>query len=254
MELNIFQYQDTPVRTVTVEGEPWFVAADVARLLGYSSTAAMTRTLEADEKGVHSLHTPGGDQDFTIVSESGLYSAIFRSRVPGAQHFKRWITREVLPSIRKHGGYLTASKVEEVLADPDTIIRLATDLKTERERRAALEAQAVADKPKVLFADAVSTSKSTILIGELAKILRANGVQVGQNRLFQRLRDAGFLIRRRGSDWNMPTQRSMEMGLFDIKETAITHSDGHVSISKTTKVTGKGQQYFIDMFIGKDAA
>lgn len=254
MELNIFQYQDTPVRTVTVEGEPWFVAADVARLLGYSSTAAMTRTLEADEKGVHSLHTPGGDQDFTIVSESGLYSAIFRSRVPGAQHFKRWITREVLPSIRKHGGYLTDSKVEEVLADPDTIIRLATDLKTERERRAALEAQAVADKPKVLFADAVSTSKSTILIGELAKILRANGVQVGQNRLFQRLRDAGFLIRRRGSDWNMPTQRSMEMGLFDIKETAITHSDGHVSISKTTKVTGKGQQYFIDMFIGKDAA
>lgn len=249
-DLTIFSYQDTEVRTVVVDGEPWFVLADLAKVLDIAATSRLASRLDEGVRQTHTLETPGGRQNMTIVSEAGMYEVVIRSDKPEAAAFRRWITGEVLPSIRKHGGYLTTDKVEEVLADPDTIIRLATDLKNERERRAALEAQAEADKPKVLFADAVSTSKTTILVGELAKILRANGVEVGQNRLFEYLRENGFLIRRKGSDWNMPTQRSMEMGLFEIKETAITHSDGHISVSKTTKVTGRGQQYFIDMFLG----
>lgn len=156
---------------------------------------------------------------------------------------------EVLPSIRKHGGYLTPEKVEEALLNPDTLIRLATDLKTEREKRMQLEEQAHRDRPKVLFADAVATAKSSILIGELAKLLKQNGIDIGQNRLFEWMRCNSYLIRRKGTDYNMPTQKAMESGLFEIKETSITHADGHISVNKTPKVTGRGQQYFINRFL-----
>ena len=187
----------------------------------------------------------------TIINESGLYSLVLSSKLPTAKQFKRWITSEVIPSIRKHGAYMTPETIEKVLLNPDTIINLASQLKSEREKRIALEGKVEEDRPKVIFADAVSTAKNSILIGELAKLLKQNGVDMGQNRLFKWLREHGFLIKREGIDYNMPTQRSMELGLFEIKETAITHADGHISISKTPKVTGRGQQYFVNLFLVK---
>lgn len=256
MKIEPFNFNGLGVRVIVgEEAEPEWVATDVAKILGYSATAAMTRTLDSDEKGVQILHTLGGDQRFTTITESGLYSAILGSKRPEAREFKRWVTHEVLPSIRKRGAYLTPEATEAALTDPDFIIRLATDLKLERARRAELESQAAEDAPKVLFANAVSTSNTDILVGDLAKILKGNGVNIGANRLFIWLRANGYLISRKGTDWNMPTQRSMELGLFRVKETAVTHSDGHVSVNKTPKVTGKGQQYFVDRFLsGRFAA
>ncbi|MFT4227958.1 phage antirepressor [Micropruina sp.] len=249
-----FVYGEHPVRTLSIDGEPWFVLADLARVLGIASTARLASRLDEGVRLTHTLETAGGRQQMTIVSEAGMYEVVIRSDKAEAVAFRRWITSEVLPAIRKHGGYLTPELTEQVLTDPDTIIRLATDLKAERARRAELEAKAKADAPKVLFADAVATSKTTILVGELAKILRGNGVEIGQQRLFADLRRDGYLIRREGTDWNMPTQRAMELGLFRIKETAITHSDGHVTVSKTPKVTGKGQRYFVERYLRSEVA
>ena len=188
----------------------------------------------------------------TIINESGLYSLILSSKLPHAKKFKHWVTSEVLPSIRKHGAYMTDSTLEQALTSPDFLIKLATELKTEKEKRQALEVQAEENKPKVLFADAVSVSQTSILVGDLAKIIKQNGVNIGANRLFAWLRDNGYLIKRKGSDYNMPTQYSMDLKLFEVKETVITHSDGHTSISKTPKVTGKGQQYFINKFLNEE--
>ena len=249
-----FTYKNTTLQAFSKDGEAWFVAKDVAQVLDYSSTQAMTRSLDDDEKGMQIVHTLGGDQNVTIISEAGLYSATLRSRVPEAKKFKRWVTHEVLPSIRRHGAYATPATVEKLLADPDTAIQLLETIKAERAERARLELEAEANAPKVLFADSVATSNTTILVGELAKILRGNGIDIGQNRLFAWLRENGYLIRRNGSDWNMPTQYAMDIGLFEIKETAITHSDGHITVNKTPKVTGKGQAFFVNKFLGKDAA
>ncbi|MDX2357446.1 phage antirepressor [Dietzia sp. PP-33] len=244
-----FQYGDAQVRVVTIESEPWFVLADLCRVLEIRNARDVSGRLDEDMKGVDQIDTPGGRQSVTVVSEAGMYEVVIRSDNPEAAAFRRWITSEVLPSIRKHGGYLTEAKVEAVLSNPDTIIRLATDLKAERARRAELEAQREFDAPKVLFADAVSASKSNILVGELAKVLKGNGIDIGANRLFEVLRSRGYLISRKGTDWNMPTQKSMELGLFRIKETTVVHSDGHTSLNKTPKVTGKGQQYFVERFL-----
>ena len=250
MDIQPFDFKGNEVRIIIADdGEPRWVASDVAETLGLGRTHDMVRHLDADEKGTDTIRTLGGDQDVTTITESGLYSVILRSRKPEAREFKRWVTGEVLPSIRKRGGYLTPEATAEALSDPDFIIRLATDLKEERAKRAELEAQAVVDKPKVLFADAVSTSQTAILVGDLAKILKGNGIDVGANRLFGWMRENGFLINRKGTDWNMPTQRAMELGLFKVKETAVTHSDGHVSVNKTPKVTGKGQEYFVSRFM-----
>ncbi len=251
-EIQLFSFQDAQVRVVTIDGEPWFVASDVAALLGYRDAPNMLRMIRDRFRGYSDLSTPGGVQRMATVSEAGLMQAIMRSKRDEAEGIQDWVYADVLPTIRKHGAYLTADKVEEVLSDPDTLIRLATDLKAERAKRAELEAKAAKDAPKVLFADAVATSNTTILVADLAKILRGNGVVIGQNRLFQWLRDEGYLIRRKGADWNSPTQRAMELGLFVVKETAIAHSDGHVSISKTTKVTGKGQQFLVRKFLSRD--
>lgn len=245
-----FNYGDAQVRVVTVGSEPWFVLTDLARVLDISDVSRLASRLDDGVRQTHPIPDRMGRlQNATVVSEAGMYEVVIRSDKPEAAAFRRWITTEVLPSIRKHGGYLTDAKVEEVLSDPDTIIRLATDLKTERARRAELEALRAVDAPKVLFADAVSASKSNILVGELAKILKGNGIDIGANRLFQVLRSKGYLISRKGTDWNMPTQKSMELGLFRIKETTVVHSDGHTSLNKTPKVTGKGQQYFIERFL-----
>jgi len=177
----------------------------------------------------------------------GIYEICRFSRQPKADAFMDWVW-DVIESIRKHGAYLTPEKIEEVLLNPDTIIQLATQLKQEREEKLKLEEKVKADKPKVLFADSVAISDTAILIGELAKLLKQNGIDIGEKRLFEWMRSNGYLISRKGTDYNMPTQRSMELGLFRIKETSITHSDGHVTISKTAKVTGKGQIYFINKF------
>lgn len=244
-----FSYNNSNVRVIKKGNEPWFVTKDVATILGLSNYRTSLALLDDDERGVHTMDTPGGTQELTIINEPGLYSLILRSRKPEAKEFKRWITHEVIPSIRKHGAYMTPETIEKTLTNPDFIIRLATELKTEQEARKQLQAKVNQDAPKVLFADSVTASHTSILVGELAKILRGNDINIGQNRLFSWLRENGYLIRRKGSDWNMPTQKAMELELFEIKETAITHSDGHSTINRTPKVTGKGQQYFINKFL-----
>ena len=251
-DLQIFKNPDFgEIRTIEREGEPWFVGKDVAAALGYSNTRdALDRHVDIDDK--NTVVNPDGNRgnpNMTIINESGLYSLVLSSKLPTAKKFKRWITSEVIPSIRKHGGYLTPDKLEEVLLKPDTLIQLAQNLKAEQEKRMALEVKMEEQKPKVLFAESVEAAKTSILIGELAKLLKQNGINIGQNRLFEWLRNNGYLIRRQGSDYNMPTQRAMEMGLFEIKETTITHSDGHIHVSKTPKVTGKGQVYFVNLFV-----
>lgn len=239
------------VRIVQQNGEPWFIGKDVAEILGYSNTKdAIAKHVDDEDKLGSQIATSGQNRNMTIINESGLYSLILSSKMPKAKEFKRWVTSEVIPAIRKHGGYLTADKIEQALTDPDTIIKLATTLKEERAARQQAEASLQAAKPKVLFADAVSASDSTILIGDLAKILKQNGYNTGQKRLFQWLRDNGYLIKRQGADYNSPTQRSMEMGLFRVKETPIIHADGHVTVNKTVKVTPKAQIYFANKFLG----
>jgi anti-repressor protein len=233
------------IRVLNINNEPWFVAADVCKILDLSNPTVALQRLDEDERSKFNLGRQG---ETNIVNEYGLYNLILASRKKEARQFKRWITHEVIPAIRKHGAYMTPDVIERTLSDPDFIIRLATQLKEERQARIEAEKKIALDKPKVIFADAVTASKTSILVGELAKLLRQNGIDIGQNRLFQWLRDNGYLIRRKGTDYNMPTQYSMELGLFEIKETTITHSDGHISISKTPKVTGKGQLYFINKF------
>lgn len=254
-DLQIFKNPEFgEIRTIEKDGEPWFVGKDVAAALGYSNTKdALSRHIDAEDKyqgeGVAFPDPHGILQYPTIINESGLYSLVLSSKLPTAKKFKRWVTSEVIPSIRKHGGYLTPDKLEEVLLKPDTLIQLAQNLKAEQEKRKALEVKMEEQKPKVLFAESVEAAKTSILIGELAKLLKQNGINIGQNRLFEWLRNNGYLIKRQGSDYNMPTQRAMEMGLFEIKETTITHSDGHIHVSKTPKVTGKGQVYFVNLFV-----
>ena len=249
--LQTWSYENSEIRTVEKDGEPWWVLADVCKVLELSSPHKVADRLEADEKGRNLIPTLGGMQEMTTVNESGLYAVILRSDKPQAKPFRRWVTSEVLPSIRKHGAYMTDQTLEQALTSPDFLIQLATQLKEEKEQRKQLEAKVEQDKPKVLFADSVSASKSSILVGELAKILKQNGVDTGQFRLFAWLRENGYLIKREGSDYNMPTQRSAEMGLFEVKQTIITHSDGHITTNKTPKVTGKGQVYFVNKLVSK---
>lgn len=249
-ELQIFKsHEFGEIRTTIQNGEPWFVAADVCKALDIENNRKATNRLDDDEKGVTSSDTLGGKQNLTIVNEAGLYSLVLGSRKPEAKAFKRWITHEVLPTIRKTGGYVNSAEafIEHYLpnADESTRTMFRAQLKAIEELNAKIEA----DKPKVLFADAVSSSDTTILVGEMAKILKQNGVNIGQKRFFEWLRQNGYLIKRKGSEWNMPTQRSMELGLFEIKES--THLDGNGCniTTKTPKVTGKGQQYFISEFL-----
>lgn len=250
--LQTWSYENSEIRTVEKDGEPWFVGKDVAAVLGYTDTVnAIKRHVDSEDKAGCQIATQFGVKETTVLNESGLYSLILSSKLPNAKKFKRWVTSEVLPSIRKHGAYMTDQTLEQALTSPDFLIQLATQLKEEKEQRKRLEAKVEQDKPKVLFADSVSASKSSILVGELAKTLKQNGVDTGQFRLFAWLRENGYLIKREGSDYNMPTQRSVEMGLFEVKQTIITHSDGHITTNKTPKVTGKGQVYFVNKLMSK---
>lgn len=252
-ELQIFNNSEFgEIRTIEREDGIWFVGKDVAAALGYKDTVnALKSHVDTEDKAGWQITTQFGEKETTIINESGLYSLVLSSKLPGAKQFKRWITSEVIPSIHKHGAYMTPETLEKVLLSPDTLMQLAQNLKDEQEKRKALEHKVEKDKPKVLFADAVSVSSSAILIGDLAKILHQNGVEMGANRLFQWLRENGYLIKQKGSGYNMPTQKAMELGLFKIKETCVTHSDGHTSINRTPKVTGKGQVYLLNKILGR---
>lgn len=187
----------------------------------------------------------------SYIPESVFYRLAMKAKNEVAEAFQAKIAEEVIPSIRKHGAYMTPETLEAAILNPDYLLKVATALKAETDKRKALEAKVSADAPKVLFADSVAASSSTVLVGELAKIMRQNGVDMGERRLFRWMRDNGYLIKRNGTDYNMPTQASMEQGLFRIKETVINHSDGHTSVSKTPKVTGKGQTFFLNKFLGE---
>lgn len=242
----VFEGQN--VRILGDEETPLFVLTDVCKVLDLSTPARVKERLTEGVSSTHTLQTTGGPQQVTVINEDGLYDVILDSRKPQAKRFRKWVTSEVLPSIRKHGGYLTPEKVEEALLNPDTLIRLATDLKEERQKRIDAERMVETQKPKVLFADAVSTSDTSILIGQLAKLITQNGHNIGQNRLFEWMRQNGYLGKS-GQHYNEPTQYAMERGWFEVKERTVNNPDGSVRITRTTKVTGKGQVYFINKFL-----
>lgn len=250
-EIKVFSNEEFgSIRRVEVNGEFWLVGKDVARILGYTDeNKAIAMHVDDEDKLNDKTALSLGQRGGWLINESGLYSLVLSSKLPSAKKFKRWVTSEVLPSVRKHGAYMTPETLEAAILNPDYLVKIVTALKAETDKRKALETKVQADAPKVLFADAVAASKSTVLVGELAKILKQNGVDMGEKRLFQWMRDNGYLIKRSGTDYNMPTQASMERGLFRVKETVVSHSDGHTSVSKTPKVTGKGQEYFLNKFL-----
>lgn len=250
--LKIFNSEEFgSLRAAEIDGAPWFVGKDVAEALGYSNTRkAILEHVDEDDRKI--LKSQNGtfenipNRGLQIINESGLYSLILSSKLPTAKKFKHWVTSEILPAIRQHGAYMTDKKAYDITHDKASLIDLLQQAADQlKEKDVVIERM----KPKEIFSDAVSTAKTDILVGELAKILKGNGINIGQNRLFKWMRDNGYLIKREGRDRNMPTQRAMNAGLFRIKETAISHSDGHTTIAKTPKVTGKGQVYFVNLFL-----
>ena len=245
-ELQIFKNEEFgDIRTVTIDNEPWFVGKDVAEALGYQngSRDINTHVLEEDRKILTAQNYQNGipNRALTIINESALYALIFGSKLESAKRFKHWVTSEVLPAIRKTGGYqMQVPQGKELLA-----LAVLEAQKTIEEQASQIERM----RPKEIFADAVASSHTSILIGDLAKLIKQNGIDIGQKRLFSWLRENGYLIKRKGSDWNSPTQKSMDMGLFEVKESTVNNPDGSVRINRTTKVTGKGQQYFINKFM-----
>ena len=245
-ELQIFENPEFGrVRTTIICGDPWFVAADVCRALDLGNPTRALDRLDNDERTLISIKGASNGKPVNGVNEPGLYSLVLGSRKPEAKKFKRWITHDVIPAIRKTGGYHVPQSPEEQMAQG---LLAAQKLLAEKDKR--IEEM----RPKEIFADAVSVSKTDILIGDLAKLIKQNGHDIGQKRLFAWLREKGYLIKRKGLDWNMPTQKAMEMKLFRVKETVVTHSDGHTTVNKTPKVTGKGQIYFVNKFLRDKAA
>ncbi|MBE1727427.1 phage repressor protein/antirepressor Ant [Lactobacillus plantarum] len=254
-ELRNFDFEGKKVRTVMINNEPYFAGKDVATSLGYGEPSKAVRDhVNSEDKGRAKMDTPGGKQNIVLINESGIYDLIFDASRQGknqlvrmrAKRFRHWVTSEVLPSIRKHGAYMTDQKAYDITHNPNGLADLLMQAGEQLKQKNLVIKEL---QPKALFADAVATSSTEILIGDLAKIIRGNGVDIGQNRLFAWMRENGYLINRYGSSRNMPTQKAMDRGLFKVKETSITHSDGHVTVNKTTKVTGKGQQYFVNKFL-----
>ncbi|CDQ39499.1 phage antirepressor [Virgibacillus salexigens] len=239
------------LRIIEMDNEAWFVANDVCKILDIKNTTQAVAKLDNDERSIFNIGRQGKTN---VVNEYGLYNLVLGSRKPEAKQFKRWITHEVIPSIRKHGAYMTPEKIEETLLNPDTIIKLATNLKEEQQKRAQAEQTIELQKPKVQFAKAVETSDTSVLVGELAKILKQNDINIGQNRLFKWLRNNGYLIKKKGESYNLPTQASMDRGLFEIKKRVISNPDGSVRTTRTAKVTGKGQIYFVNKFLSEERA
>lgn len=253
-EIQQFDFRGASLRTLTDEaGEPWFVAKDVCDILELGNTTNALRALDEDEKTnfTNCNVAQNGGRAPLIISEPGLYKLIMRSRKPEAKEFQRWVTHEVLPQIRKTGGYIPTSETD----DDMTILAKAVmigqrTMEAQKRKIAEQQTRIVELEPKARFADAVAASDGTCLVGELAKMLRQNGMDIGQNRLFRLLQADGYLGKS-GSNRNVPTQRAMDLGLFRIKETTVTHADGHTTVSRTPKVTGKGQRYFIDRYWGR---
>jgi putative antirepressor len=252
-ELKIIDEREVLGKQLRIYGDfenPLFLAKDVAEWIEHSNVTKMLNGIDKTEKIVIKIPSNNllvglqSNTEYTFLTEEGLYEVLMQSRKPIAKEFKKKV-KEILKDVRKYGMYAT----DELLDNPDLIIKMATRLKEEKEKNKELEDKMKENKPKVLFADSVETSKTSILVGDLAKIIKQNGIDIGQKRLFEWMRENGYLIKRQGSDYNMPTQKSMELELFEIKETAVTHSDGHISVNKTSKVTGKGQVYFINKFL-----
>lgn len=236
------------IRALEIEGEPYFVGKDVADALGYQNASkALQDHVDAEDKLNNETLSSLGQRGGWLINESGVYALVFSSKLPKAKEFKHWVTSEVLPSIRKHGAYATAPTIESIIANPLNGIKLLQALADEQEKRKALEAQSEVMKPKALFADAVAASDTTILVRDLAKILKQEGCDIGGNRLFAWLRDHDYLCKS-GKSKNMPTQKSMELGLFKVREGSYINSKGDNIITKTCLVTGKGQIYFVNKF------
>ncbi|UXC67878.1 phage antirepressor KilAC domain-containing protein [Limosilactobacillus oris] len=267
MQPQLFNFKGKQVRTVTIDGEPCFVGKDVAEILGYKDlNRAINQHVDSDDRkslsrknsgdSCATLWSPNDWTNKVVITESGVYSLIFSSELPQAHEFKHWVTSEVLPTIRKHGAYMTDQKAFEVTHNAQGLANLLQQAADQLKQK---DIQIEEMKPKALFADAVSTAKTNILIGEMAKILKANGVDyitvagqkvtMGQNHFFQWLRENGYLIKRRGTDYNAPTQMAMNKGLFKVKESTSIDANGTTRVNKTTKVTGKGQQYFTNYFL-----
>lgn len=259
-QIQPFEFEGNKVRALADGDEVMFVASDIAKILGYRDAANLTRNLDGDERGTHEVSTPSGTQNMTVLTESGLYRAILNRETAYVKNeeaqafvkrFQRWVTHEVLPQIRKTGGYIPTSESD---SDEDIMARAVLvaqkTIKQKNQQIAEQQTRIVELEPKARFADAVAASDGTCRVGELAKMLRQNGMDIGQNRLFRLLQADGYLGKS-GSNRNVPTQRAMDLGLFRIKETTVTHADGHTTVSRTPKVTGKGQRYFIDRYWGR---
>lgn len=259
-QIQPFEFEGNKVRALADGDEVMFVASDIAKILGYRDAEKLTRTLDDEEKGTRPIGTHGGTQTMTVISEPGLYKAILQRQTGRMEvevtrefvkRFQRWVTHEVLPQIRKTGGYIPTSESD---SDEDIMARAVLvaqkTIKQKNQQIAEQQTRIVELEPKARFADAVAASDGTCLVGELAKMLRQNGMDIGQNRLFRLLQADGYLGKS-GSNRNVPTQRAMDLGLFRIKETTVTHADGHTTVSRTPKVTGKGQRYFIDRYWGR---
>ena len=244
-EVQLFNFENHEVRSLLINSEPWFVGKDVAEVLGYErADNAIRNHIDKEDKLTHQISASGQNRNMTIINESGLYSLVLSSKLPSAKKFKRWVTSEVLPALRKTGQYQVKKLSGQEL--------MAKALIEAQSVLAAKDKQIEEMKPKALFADAVATSHTSILVGELAKILKQNGIDMGQKRLFAWLRENGYLIKRKGTDYNMPTQKAMDLGLFEIKEGSYVNGSGANITTKTPKVTGKGQQYFINKFLAKE--
>lgn len=245
-KVQVFKNEEFEVRTVEVDGESWFVGKDVANILGYTNAPkAIKDHVDDEDKLIKRIVMSGQNRDVIIINESGLYSLVLGSKLPSAKRFKRWITSEVLPAIRQNSVYMTDNKAYDITHNPgslaDLLLKAGEQLK---EKEIIIQEM----KPKALFADAVTTSHTSILVGDLAKIIKQNGYEIGQKRLFEWLRQNGYLIKS-GSSKNMPTQKSMDLHLFEVKESTVQNPDGSVRVTKTPKCTGEGQVYFINKFL-----
>lgn len=250
-EMQIFQNaQFGKLHIVERNGEPWFFTKDICDILNLGNPRSSVALLDADEKGVHIMDTPGGRQEVSIVSEPGMYSLVLKSRRPEAKEFKRWITHEVIPSIRKHGAYATPATIDNIINDPDFGIRLLQELKAERDKSAELTAKIEADKPKVEFAEALETSTNSITVKQFSVLLAQRGCKTGEKRLFNELREDGFLLSY-GNYYNEPAQRYMDMKLFEVKTGTYTTAYGETRNSRQTLITPKGLQYLMDYYMRK---
>lgn len=249
-EVQVFSHTEFgEIRALDLNEEIWFVGIDISEKLGYKRSSDAIRThVDIQDKADTVIHHLSQNRNMIVINESGLYSLILGSKMPNAKKFKRWVTSEVLPSIRKHGGYLTPNKIRESLANPNTLIELLTVLKEEQDKRIELEVINKKNEPKVKYANAVEVSSSSIPIGQLAKMIRRNNIDIGRNRLFEWMRDNGYLIKLKGREYNNPTQKAMDLEILEISQ-EYQLINGEYILYKTPVVTGKGQVYFINKIL-----